>query len=228
MGLFSATMAIGQAFSGFLSSWFFEGAETERETKDALNSVLIVQCCIICFNCLLFQISFEERPKIPPSAVALAPEVRPSLLEGLKQIWHNKSLRFLTISMASYIGLYFSLGNFISSLFAPLGFGPMEIAAMALTMIGGGVIGAALTGFILDKTAAYKKMIVSFILITALFLGLLGLELLTSKKMSYLLFINSVLGITMISVLPASLGLGIELSFPMLPAMVTGVMMMTT
>lgn len=41
-----------------------------------------------------------------------------------------------------------------------------------------------------------------------------------------IIFYMVILGMAMISVLPASIGLGVEITFPMQPALVSGVMMM--
>lgn len=80
---------------------------------------------------------------------------------------------FLTISFACYIGVYFSLGNILSSLFYPLGFDSMQIACIGVTMLFSGFIGVSLTGVILDKTNAYKKLLIFLVMISFAFFGLL-------------------------------------------------------
>mmetsp|Transcript_35234 Transcript_35234/g.46400 ORF Transcript_35234/g.46400 Transcript_35234/m.46400 type:complete len:126 (-) Transcript_35234:124-501(-) len=122
MGLLSASMVLGNAISFFLTGWFFRSAETPDEIKAALQKALITQTCLVSFGFLFFQVTFRERPTHPPSAVAMAPEEHPSFLVGLKEIWNNKSFCALTITFACFIGLYFSLGNVLSSLFNPIGF----------------------------------------------------------------------------------------------------------
>ena len=59
----------------------------------------------------------------------------------------------------AFIGLFFSLGNIMSSLFSPIGIAPVDVAMIGLIMLGSGVVGAAASGWFLDKTQAYKKLI---------------------------------------------------------------------
>ena len=67
------------------------------------------------------------------------------------------------------VGLCFSLGNIMSSMFGPIeGVTPFDVAMIGLIMLGSGIIGATLTGWILDKTAAYKKLILVLIAATAI------------------------------------------------------------
>jgi len=225
MGLMSAAMILGNALSFFLTGYIFSEAQSEAEIKEALHTVLICQSCIVGFTFLFFQATIREKPLHPPSAVAIAPVSDQTLLVGLKEIFNNRSLLLLTIAFASFIGLYFSLGNIMSSLFHPIGFGPMEISSIGLTMLSSGVVGAAFTGWILDKTAAYRKLLLFLTLFTGISFGLISFEVFHAQKLSTILMYMTMLGSSMISVLPTSLGLGVELTFPMQPALVNGGML---
>lgn len=66
----------------------------------------------------------------------------------------------------------------MSSMFYPIGFTPKEVATIGLIMLGCGVFGAALTGWCLDKTGAYKKTILLYIGCTMILFSLLAIELL--------------------------------------------------
>lgn len=226
MSLLSASLVLGNAISFFLTGWFFRVAETEAEIKAALQTTMITQTSLVCFSFVFFQTTFREKPDYPPSAVAIEPVQNLNLRIGLKEICTNKSLLLLTIAFSSYIGLYFSLGNIISSLFTPLGFSPMQIALFALTMLSSGVVGAALTGCFLDRKAQYKKLLIFLMIVTFFTFGLVAHQVMTMKSFSIINIYMLILGMAMISVLPTSLGLGIELTFPLQPALVNGVMLM--
>lgn len=148
------------------------------------------------------------------------------MLVGFKEVWQNKSLLLLTMAFSSFIGLYFSLGNVMSSIFNPIGFSPMQISAIGLTMLAFGIIGATLTGWFLDKTNAYKKLLMFLIGISLVTFSLLAHQIIVTRSLTIMICYMAVLGMAMISVLPTSLGLGVELSFPLQPALVNGVMYM--
>ena len=114
----------------------------------------------------------------------------------------------------------------MSSFFAPLGFKPMEIASIGLTMLVSGIFGAAFTGWFLSKTAAYKKVLLFMMIVTLLMGGLLGHQLIFTRSLTVILVYMIVLGVSMISVVPTSLDLGVELTFPLQPALVNGTMFM--
>ncbi len=82
------------------------------------------------------------------------------------------------MAFGSFIGLYFSLGSIMSSLFYPIGFSPKDVATIGLIMLASGVVGAALTGGCLDKTGAYKKTILLYIGCSMILFALLAMELL--------------------------------------------------
>ena len=80
------------------------------------------------------------------------PADRGSFTDALRELKANKSLLYLTLAFSSYIGLYFSLGNVVSAVFHPFGFGPLDISMVGIVMLGCGIIGAGLIGVIIDKT----------------------------------------------------------------------------
>ena len=96
---------------------------------------------------------------------------------------------------------------------------------IGLIMLVGGVFGAVVSGIILDRTQAYKRLIQVMMLAASIVLGLIYHNILTGGPVGLLYFLVGVLGFAMFSVLPSSLGLGVELTFPMQPALVNGTMM---
>ena len=93
-------------------------------------------------------------------------------------------------------------------------------------MLASGFIGVSITGAFLDKTNAYKKLLIFLVMISFAFFGLLLHQFLGACSYGMIIFYMVILGMAMISVLPASIGLGVEITFPMQPALVSGVMMM--
>ena len=82
-------------------------------------------------------------------------------------------------------------------------------------MLGAGVVGAALTGWFLDKTSAYKKLLVFLQGFSFIIFGGLSYFVIVQKSFIGTLSMIVPLGMSMISAMPDSLGLGIELTFPL-------------
>ena len=144
----------------------------------------------------------------------------------MKEMSKNKNLLLLTVCFSSMIGLLFSLGNIMSSLFQPFGFEPSGIALIGLIMLVSGVFGATFTGIILDKTAAFKRMIQVSISIFTLSLCLIIYFLLSKNSHTLVFTLMVPFGFSLVSILPSGLGLGVELTFPKLePTLVNGIML---
>lgn len=178
--------------------------------------MLKMQSVIASVAFVLFQLIIKEQPETPPSAVALAPVQINNPLVAFREMSGNKSLLLLMVTFALMIGLQFSLGNVISILFSPFGFQPSDTATLGLIMLICGIVGSAVSGVILDRTAAYKRIIQLAIVFSALSLGLTCFFLFTegvaAKMFIYLTMVP--FGFSIISIMPAGLGLGVELTFP--------------
>ena len=175
-------------------------------------------------SCLFFLVVFRDRPTHAPSAVALATEQHPGLCAGLKEICKNKSLLRLTIAYSLYIGFMMSKGTLISAIFSPFGYDPFLISMLGIIMLVSGVLGAVVFGIILDRTQAYKRLLQVMMLSAAIAQGLILYNMISGGPDALLCFLIGVLGFTRFPILPTSLGLGVELTFPMEPALVTGAM----
>ena len=94
-------------------------------------------------------------------------------------------------------------------------------------MLGSGVVGAPITGVVLDKTRAYKKILVAMFMVSIVAFGLTMYSCLEEESNRSLVKLWMVfLGASMVSVMPVGLGLGIELTYPLQPALSNGTMMM--
>ena len=209
-----------------ISAIVFNDDPTHEEFKDDLHTVLKIQTAIVFSAFVFFQLMFREKPENPPSQASLAPVEIKSPLIALKEISMNKSLLALTVTFSLMIGLLFSLGNTMSPLFSPFGFQPTGVACIGLIMLISGIIGSTVTGAVLDKTAAYKRLIQISILIFTVSLSLLSVSLLRdhSHVLTYLYLVP--FGFSLVSIMPSGLGLGVELTFTKLePAIVNGMMM---
>ena len=141
-------------------------------------------------------VCMRSRPTHPPSAVALAPVEHPGLIAGLKEVCKNKSLFRLTIANAIFIGFVLSLNTFISSIFSPFGYTPYQICMIGVTMLVGGAIGSVITGIILDRTQAYKRVIQVLMLSGSLVTGLVFHQIITGGSIRLIYCLVFIMGLT--------------------------------
>ena len=164
---------------------------------------------------LFFQVLFRSAPKTPPSAAALAPIEKLNLISGMKKFCGNKSLVLLTFAISLFNGIAFSFGNVVSSIFSAYGRDPFDVAMFAMTSLLGGFLGVTLCGIILDKTSAYKKSIQVNMIACLLNFGFLTMVTINYASQALFILAGLILGFSAFAVLPAALGLGVELTFPL-------------
>lgn len=131
----------------------------------------------------------------------------------------------LCIIFAIIFGFYISLGNLISSIFAPFGLDPIEITRIGLYLLSSGIIGAVLIGAWVDRTSTYKVTTLLILLSTVVFLTITN-QTIYHLNESMTLFIVSLilLGFASVAFIPLTLNFAAELTFPLQPALINSIM----
>ena len=142
----------------------------------------------------------------------------------MKKFCGNKSLVLLTVALCTSTSIAFSFGNLVSGMFSPYGREPFDVAMWAMTSLLGGFLGITVSGIILDKTSAYKRTIQVNIVACLIILSVLTAVTLTQAPYALFLLTGLFAGLFAFAVLPAVLGLGVEITFPLQPVLVNGVM----
>lgn len=101
------------------------------------------------------------------------------------------------------------------------------MAIIGVIMLLAGVFGATITGIVLDKTAAFKRLITISILVFLLTFALFCYSVLADCSHILTFVLMFPFGFSLVSIMPASLGLGVELTFPKIePVLVNGMMLL--
>ena len=64
----------------------------------------------------------------------------------------------LAIAFALPFGAFLAIGALLSNLFDPFGFTVSELSSRSLMLLGAGIVGAVITGLVIDKTGAYNSV----------------------------------------------------------------------
>ena len=152
---------------------------------------------------VIFQITFKAKPDIPPSAVALVPPQQLDLISSFCQLFSNKDTFLLILSFCLFMGTVFAIGNIISLIIAPFGHSAFEVAILGLCVLFTGITGAITSGILLDCTAAYKKLILACMVLTAGTLTAVGRNVYYGGEFWSLMAGMAFLGLFMFAVMPA-------------------------
>ena len=129
----------------------------------------------------------------------------------------------LAIAFSLPFGAFLAIGALMSNLFDPFGFSPAEMSSLALLLLGSGVVGAIITGILIDKTGLYKLSMHVVTFMTG-FATLMIIYTLTYHPDNETMFLGwcEVIGFFATGFIPLSLSYGAELTFPLPPALVNG------
>ena len=167
----------------------------------------------------------KDRPDKPPSAVS---EVVPKQI-GWAETWEllrdNKNFTLLLVAFSLPFGSFLAVGSLMSNIFDPFGFKPSAVAYVSLALLVSGVIGAVIFGCLLDKWKLYKLLmsICASIVCIATCLLMTIMYMLPGVKapIAICLIIGGVFGT---GYFPLCFAYSAELTFPMQPALIDGLM----
>lgn len=167
----------------------------------------------------------KDRPDKPPSAVS---EVVPKQI-GWAETWallrDNKNFTLLLIAFSLPFGSFLAVGSLMSNIFDPFGFKPSAVAFVSLGLLVAGVTGAVIFGILLDKFKLYK-FLMSFCagvvcIASSLLMATMYMFPTLKAVISILLIIGGIFGT---GYFPLCFAYSAELTFPMQPALIDGLM----
>ena len=167
----------------------------------------------------------KEKPDTPPSAVAAVPASELSFCTSFKELWANKNFLRLVLNYAVIYGVSCGIGASLSNLLNPFGFSPSQISMIGGCCLVAGVTAALVVGSVLDHTASYKKthIALSFLVFAAVILIIVVLQT-SDGNLVGMILATTFLGISFVSLFPASLSYGAELTFPLQAGLVNACM----
>jgi len=172
-------------------------------------------------------IVMREKPETPPSAVA---EVVPKTLnfkESVKVIRENCNFCLLIIAYSLPIGSFLAVGGLMSNVFDPFGYSPSEVSFISLGLLVAGVVGAISVGALLDKFEKYKLLMsLSLGLVTLATAAVVGSLYFNASKATTITCI-SIGGFFATGYFPLCFAYAAELTFPISPALINGVVTMS-
>jgi len=180
--------------------------------SDVSNMVLYV--AIISSVCSVPSFFIPARPPTPAAASSETPKL--SLRESIHILTSHLEFWLLIVPFAVYVGFFNSISSLLNQIFEPYGFSDTDAGIAGALLIVVGLVTAAITSPILDRTK-------SFLLAIKIMIPVLSLSYLVfvfmpaTRTLAGAYVVLAVLGAASFSVVPVAIEFLVELTHPISP-----------
>ena len=131
----------------------------------------------------------------------------------------------ITLTFGLAFGFYMVLSSLLSNLLDPFGLDPAQISMVGLVMLFFSILGAIIISVIVDKTKMYKLTLsIVLVIITVSQLNIPISFMVNNMIYTAIVFFS--MSFVAVSLIPICFSFGVELTFPLQPALVNGSMML--
>lgn len=161
-----------------------------------------------------------DRPPTPPSpsaAEALQETAEEPFKTSLKKTTSNKQFLLLMVIFGSLVGVFNTVTSLIATFAKPYGYTVNEAGYFGAAMVVAGLIGAGISGPVIDKTKQYKTLCKLGVPLATIFLVAL-IFVVRVDCFAGIMAVMVFIGLSAFAVLPAALELAVEITYPVTPA----------
>ena len=194
--------ALGQLINPFLAS----------KASEVPNMVLYVSIISTVSSIPSFFIPSKPPTPVSPSSTHTAPGIR----ETINLLGKNPTFCLIFLPFAVYVGFFNSLSSLLTQIMTPYGFSETESGIAGAVLILVGLVSAAVTSPIMDRTKAYLPFIKTSVPLIALcYLAFIWAPGTRSLVAPYIIL--AVLGAASFSLVPVALEWLVEVTWPVGP-----------
>ncbi|KAJ6646813.1 MFS-type transporter EF102 [Pseudolycoriella hygida] len=185
-------------------------------------------CAIVAAVALVPAIFMPALPPTPPSASAamsLADAADEPFWTAITKISKNLHFWILFIVFSIYVAFFNAFSSLINQIVIPYGYTDDEAGIFGALLIVSGIIGAGISGAVVDKTKKYRLVIRT----CSPLLGLAYVGFIFVVRKDFIVGIGAVccvIGLLSFGLLPVTLELGIECTFPVASSASTSLLWM--
>jgi hypothetical protein len=195
---------------------------------------MYVEAMIIVPLNVLTIIFMRNKPKFPPRYIYIDRYInnnnsisssieKTSFIQSLRELI-NPSYAYLLVSFSLVLGVFNGLATLVEPLIQPFGYGSDDSSVIGGLLIGLGVLGSIIFGVVIEKTLAYKKVIVCLTLMGVLMMLSMGVCFYYEMSLTLVGVAMGALGFVLVPVMPLSFELACEISFPVGEALAAGML----
>jgi hypothetical protein len=177
---------------------------------------ITLYAAIIATGVVIPSFSIPIRPPSPSSPASNSNQAFLTVRESLTRLFTNVNFYLLLAPFTVYVGLFNSATSILTKVFTPYGFTEDESGIAGALLIGVGLVAAAILSPVIDRTKAYLLYIKILVpLIAACYLAFVWAPATRSLIAPYVIL--SILGASSFSLLPMTLELLVEVTYPVGP-----------
>lgn len=195
-------------------------------TKDDLYDLIAYQNIWITLITIPFVFIIRDGPTHPPSLVATKDPEERDFCSALSEVLQIRSYVLLLVIFMMVDGSFISMSDIISQLFTDYHYTETDTSMFGGVTVIFGVTSSMCVGIMLQKKSNYLVAI-RCVCVGTMCCFVLAAIILPLGNFWATLFTVGLLGACLVPVIPASMGLGAELTFPMAPALTNGILLMT-
>eukprot|EP01134_Creolimax_fragrantissima_P004717 CFRG4717T1 len=198
-----------------------------EENPASLDDMLWIYA-VVCVVLSIPVLTLQSHPPTPPSASASTyRETNKAFIEGIKVIVTSYSYIVLVFVFGIGLGMFNSLTTLLEQILNPNGYTTDDAGLAGALIIVGGLFGAGLAGPILDRTKRYKEMLRICIFGAVLGFVWFAIAANTAGQLVQILICSAIMGFFAFAILPTSLELGAECTYPVNEGTSTGFLYMS-
>ena len=192
---------------------------------EKFKALMLTQFLMTLVTWAVLMIFIKEKPDKPPSAIGEMKYEALDFGQSVTVLKDNPNFLKLLIAYAFPFGSFLAVGSLLSNVFDPLGFTASEVAYSSLGLLLCGVIGALVFGAILDKTQKFKITMLTLTFMMAVVTSILIVVLAYFYVPKWPLVVNLLIGgFFCTGYIPVCFTYASEITFPLQPALVNGMM----
>ncbi|KAF8930279.1 hypothetical protein BGZ47_000669 [Haplosporangium gracile] len=207
----------------FAAVWFSENGRTTATMIGSVSNALAAALAQLIIpivtdnNDPSTNVQHDLVHRHPGRSEALQETAEEPFKTSLKKSSSNKQFLLLMVIFGSLVGIFNTVTSLIATFAKPYGYTVNEAGYFGAAMVVAGLIGAGISGPVIDKTKQYKTLCkLGVPLATAFLVALIFVVRVDcfAGIMAVMVFI----GLSAFAVLPAALELAVEITYPVTPA----------
>lgn len=220
---FGLAIPLGTLVAFTMAGFVFSGHPETAEVE--LYHLLGYQNIWITLTTIPFILIIRDAPDTPPSLVATQePEAR-NFCGALSEVLKIRSYVLLLVIFLMVDGAFISFSDIISEIFTQYNYPVDDISMFGGITVIFGVFSSMFVGVYLQKCSKYL-MVIRLVCYSTFTLLIVAIFILPLGMFWPMACGVAVLGMCIVPIIPASMGLGAELTFPMAPAVTNGILLM--
>lgn len=227
IGVFGNQLGIALGF--IVPPWVVSGSGTAREQLGVeLNQLSLGVAVLSCLVFVLAVVLFKDKPPKPPGSASLHAEhqileqhqannqnTNKDTFKSIKELCDDRDFQLLTLSYGINVGCFYAVSTVLNQMVAKSWPNPDDLAGtMGLLIVVSGMFGSVMCGQLLDRTHAFKVIIVLIYLLSlvSMMLFTVVLRLMTGPWPLYIA--SATLGFFMTGYLPLGFEFAAEITYP--------------